>query len=92
VTDVHLARRLEKALGDDERTNELGVRIRVTDVERILVEGEVASEERRHAVLDVIREHEPELLITDHLTVSAEAVVPPPGREAIATPKPDEAR
>ncbi len=82
MSDQHLARRLEKALADDERTNELGITVRA-DADRIVAQGEVASDERRQTVLEVLQELEPEQTITDHLTVSADEVAPPSSREAI---------
>lgn len=82
MNDIHLARRLEKALVDDPRTNELGIRIHAHDG-RIIAQGEVASDERRQRVLDVLHELEPDLHITDQLTLSAEPVSQPPGREEI---------
>jgi hypothetical protein len=82
MSEAHVARRLEKALADDERTNELGVRIQATD-ERVIAVGEVASEERRQAVLSVLREHDPGRTVTDQITISAEALDRPAGHEAM---------
>ncbi|HET7689467.1 MAG TPA: hypothetical protein VFK41_03750 [Nocardioidaceae bacterium] len=82
MNDPHQARRLEKALADDERTHELGVHV-VATPQRILAQGEVASEERRQNVLDVLREHAPDVPVTDQLTVSADAVSPPVSHEGI---------
>lgn len=82
MNDPHLARRLEKALADDERTHELGVHI-VATPQRILAQGEVASEERRQSVLDVLREHAPGIPVTDQLTVSADEVSAPVAHEGI---------
>jgi hypothetical protein len=80
MTDPHLARRLEKALADDARTHELGVRLTVAG-DHLVVQGEVASDERRRAVLDVVHDLEPSIPVTDHLTISGEALDPPKGRE-----------
>lgn len=82
MNDVHLARRLERALADDERTNELGVRIVVTD-DRVVAAGEVASDERRRAVLAVLRDEEPGRPVDDQLTLSAEPMGRQPGHERI---------
>jgi hypothetical protein len=78
----HAARRLEKALGEDERTHELGIKIRASG-DRLIAQGEVASQERRQAVLEVLRDLEPGATITDQLTVSAEALQPPVSIESI---------
>ena len=82
MNDAHLARRLEKALADDERTNELGVHVLATS-ERLVAVGEVATEDRRQTVLEVLHEHEPQLRITDQITVSSAALDPPHRRETI---------
>lgn len=73
MNEVQLVRRLERALADDDRTHEMGVRIVCTG-DRIVAQGEVASEERRRAVLAVIREAEPGLPVSDQLTLTAEPV------------------
>lgn len=83
MNDIHLVRRLEKALVDDPRTHELGIRIHAHEG-LIIAQGEVASDERRHRVLDVLHELEPDLEVTDQLTLSAEPVSQPPGREEIS--------
>jgi hypothetical protein len=83
MTDPYLARRLEKALADDERTHELGVHV-IATADRLVAHGEVASEERRRVVLQVLHEHEPGLTLTDQLTISGDAVQPPVGHEPIA--------
>lgn len=82
MIDEHQARRLETALAEDERTNELGLLVRATE-DRIVVHGEVASAERRDTVLAVLRELVPDLPISDQLTVSAAALREPEGKETI---------
>lgn len=71
----HTNQRVEQAIANDARTNELGVRIECID-QRVLVRGEVASEERRDAVLTVVREQLPEAEIVDHLRLSDAAAAP----------------
>lgn len=73
-----LARDLERTVATDPRTHELGIRLQVRD-DCLVVSGEVASEERRATVLEVIREHVTGLDIVDHIMLSAE---PGPGRPA----------
>jgi hypothetical protein len=82
MNDEHTARRLEKALGEHERTHELGIRIHASG-DRLIAQGEVASHERRQAVLDVLRELAPGATVTDQITVSADALQPPAGTEPI---------
>jgi len=79
----HTNQRVEQAIANDARTNELGVRIDCID-QRVLVRGEVASEERRAAVLEVVREQLPEAEIVDHLHLSD--ATQPPRRAEIVQP------
>lgn len=69
------ARDLERDIATDPRTNELGIRIQVRE-NCLVVSGEVASEERRATVIEVVREHATGLEIVDHIVLSAE---PGPG-------------
>ena len=71
----HTNQRIEQAIANDARTNELGVRIECVD-QRVLVRGEVASAERRDAVLTVVHEQLPEAQIVDHLRLSDETQAP----------------
>lgn len=84
MNDVQLERRLERALIDDERTHEMGVRVVVAGG-RVIASGEVASEERRQAVLAVISEADPGLPVSDQLTLPA--APPPSGHERITPPQ-----
>lgn len=83
MRNEHTNHRVEQAIANDARTNELGVRIDCID-RRVLVRGEVASEERRAAVLDVVREQLPEAEIVDHLRLSD--ATQPPRRAEIVQP------
>lgn len=82
MNDQRTARDLERLVGDDERTHELGVRIRVLGP-RLVVEGQVASEERRQHVLEVLADQATGLEIVDHLTLSAEPTPGAPAHEEI---------
>ncbi|MFD7076591.1 BON domain-containing protein [Nocardioides sp. NPDC059952] len=77
-----LARDLEREIATDPRTNELGIRVEVRS-DHLVVSGEVASEERRATVLEVVREHEPGRDIVDHVMLSAEPGPGGPGHEQI---------
>jgi len=83
MKNEHTNQRVEQAIANDARTNELGVRIDCID-RRVLVRGEVASEERRAAVLEVVREQLPEAEIVDHLRLSDAAQ--PPRRAEVVQP------
>jgi len=77
----HTNQRVEQAIANDDRTNELGVHIECID-RRVLVRGEVASEQRRDAVLAVVHEQLPEAQIIDQLRLS-DATRPPRRTEII---------
>jgi hypothetical protein len=79
----HTNQRVEQAIANDARTNELGVHIESIE-RRVIVRGEVASEERRDAVLTVVHEHLPEAEIVDQLQLSDDTQ--PPGRTEIVEP------
>jgi len=80
----HTNQRVEQAVANDARTNELGVRIECID-RRVLVRGEVASQERRDAVLTVVHEQLPEAEIVDHLRLSD--ATGPPRRTEVVDPR-----
>ncbi len=81
----HTHQRVEQAVANDARTNELGVRVECID-HRVFVRGEVASAERRDAVLEVVREQLPESVIVDYLRLSDSAGAPP--RTEVVEPGP----
>ena len=73
----YVAGRIERALAEDPRTHELGIRADVRgDV--VILRGEVAGEQRRALVADVVSETAPDLVIRNEVSV---AEVHPPGRE-----------
>lgn len=80
----HVSQRVEQAIANDLRTNELGIRVEVID-RRAILRGEVASEERRSAVLAVAREQLPECQIVDELRLSDAA--DPPRRSEVVEPR-----
>ncbi len=77
----HVNQRLEQAIANDLRTNELGIRVEAKD-DRVVLRGEVASEERRAAVLAVAREHLPSSDIVDEIRLS-DAAEPPDRTERV---------
>jgi len=78
----HARHKLEQAVANDLRTNELGITVEMIG-DRIVLRGEVASRERRDAVLTVLHEKAPEIDVTDELVISADDVRPPHGSEVI---------
>jgi hypothetical protein len=82
TTEIQLARRLEKALAEDPRTNELGIQVSVARG-LVVLHGEVASDERRLAVLEVVWDQVPEADVDDRLFISADTVERPSTTEVI---------
>jgi osmotically-inducible protein OsmY len=64
----YLAGRIREALAEDPRTNELGIRV-VVRADQVFVQGQVAADERRERILEVVQEHCPGMKIHDELTV-----------------------
>jgi hypothetical protein len=75
---AYQAGRIERALAEDRRTNELGVRV---EVERgaVYLRGEVAGERRRRLIGEVAREVAPELAVRNEVSVTE--VLPPVTQE-----------
>ena len=80
------ARDLEREIATDPRTNELVIRIQVRG-DHLVVSGEVASQERRSTVLEIIREHDTGLDIVDYIVLSAEPGPGGPEHEQIDPPR-----
>jgi hypothetical protein len=66
----YLAARLRRALAEDPRTSELGVRVIVRG-EQVLISGDVASEQRREELATVLAEVAPELHVYNDVRVVA---------------------
>jgi hypothetical protein len=64
----YLSGRIREALAEDERTNELGIRV-VVRGDQVFVQGQVAADTRRERILEVVREHCPDMDVHDELTV-----------------------
>jgi osmotically-inducible protein OsmY len=72
--DTYVAGQVERALAEDPRTHELGVRAEVAD-KAVILHGEVAGEERRRLVGEVAAQEVPELTVRNEVTVTE--VMPP---------------
>ncbi|WP_339325614.1 BON domain-containing protein [Frankia torreyi] len=70
--DEYLAGELHERLAEDPRVAELGLEVAVADG-CILVEGEVATDDRRRAVADVLAEAVPGRLVRNEVTVIGRA-------------------
>ncbi|MCP2258768.1 BON domain [Streptoalloteichus tenebrarius] len=67
-TPQYAAARLTQALASDPRTAELGVRVQLRG-EHVYLVGEVASEERRRHLTEVVHELAPELTVHNEVGV-----------------------
>jgi uncharacterized membrane protein len=68
---------IERALAEDPRTHELGIRADVRD-DVVYLRGEVAGEERRRLIAEVVADAAPHLTVRNEVSVAA---VHPPGEE-----------
>ncbi|GAA4223300.1 osmotically-inducible protein OsmY [Streptosporangium album] len=73
----YVAARVQRALAEDERTNELGIRVDVRG-EQLFLRGQVSGDERRALIADVAGEAAPGLTVRNEITVME---VRGPGRE-----------
>lgn len=80
TAEQYLAARLRRALAEDPRTTELGVRVTVRG-DHVLLSGDVASAERRGELEAVIHDVAPELTVLDDVKVTP--VGEPEGREEL---------
>jgi BON domain len=76
-TPHYAAGLIERTLAEDPRTHELGIRADVRD-DVVYLRGEVAGEERRQLVGEVVAEAVPNLTVRNEVSVAA---VHPPGQE-----------
>jgi osmotically-inducible protein OsmY len=72
--DVYTAEQVERALTQDDRTNELGVNVEVNG-STVVLRGEVAGTQRRQLIGDVAAEVAPGLTIRNEVQVTE--VLPP---------------
>ncbi|GAA0207114.1 hypothetical protein GCM10010492_00700 [Saccharothrix mutabilis subsp. mutabilis] len=80
TAEQYLAARLRRALAEDPRTTELGVRVTVRG-DHVLLSGDVACAERRAELEAVIHDVAPELTVLDDVKVTP--VGEPEGREEL---------
>ncbi|WP_245568277.1 BON domain-containing protein [Nocardia jiangxiensis] len=69
LSPQYSAANLRRALAEDPRTAELGVRVSVRDNAVVLC-GEVASSRRCRQLEDIVREHAPKLLVHNDIRVT----------------------
>ncbi|MEV0678888.1 BON domain-containing protein [Actinosynnema sp. NPDC050436] len=80
TAEQYLSARLRRALAEDPRTTELGVRVTVRG-DNVLLSGDVACAARRDELEAVIREVAPELTVLDDVRVVPAGE--PDGREEL---------
>lgn len=81
--DTYVAGQVERALAEDPRTHELGVRVEVHG-DAVILHGEVAGEERRRLVGEVAAQEVPRLIVRNQVTVTE---VRPPGEAEVLPPE-----
>ncbi|MBB4918497.1 BON domain-containing protein [Streptosporangium saharense] len=64
----YVAARVQRALAEDDRTNELGIRVDVRGGQ-LFLRGQVSGDERRLLIADVAHEAAPELTLRNEITV-----------------------
>lgn len=64
----YVAARVQRALAEDERTNELGILVDVRG-EQLFLRGQVAAAERRALIANVAGEAAPGLTVRNEITV-----------------------
>ncbi|MBP2703178.1 BON domain-containing protein [Microbispora sp. RL4-1S] len=67
-TPQYVAARVQRALAEDERTNELGIRVDVRG-EQVYLRGQVSCSERRHQIENVARETAPGMRVHNEITL-----------------------
>ncbi|GIH60343.1 MULTISPECIES: BON domain-containing protein [Microbispora] len=67
-TPHYVAARVQRALAEDERTTELGIRVDVRG-EEVYLRGQVSCDERRHQIENVAREAAPGLRLHNEITL-----------------------
>jgi hypothetical protein len=77
---TYQAARIERALAEDPRTHELGVRVEV-ESGLVYLRGEVAGGQRRSLVAEVARDTAPELPVRNEVSVTE--VLPPAAHDEV---------
>jgi osmotically-inducible protein OsmY len=78
TSEQYLSARLRRAIAEDPRTTELGVRVTVRG-DHVLLSGDVACEERRAELETVVHEVAPGMVVMDDVRVVS--VAEPEGSE-----------
>jgi osmotically-inducible protein OsmY len=76
-TPHYVAARVQRALAEDDRTTELGIRVDVRG-DQVYLRGQVTSSERRRQIENVTREATPGLKVHNEITL---VEVSEPGEE-----------
>ena len=82
--DIYVAGQIERALREDPRTHELGVRVEVNG-DDVVLRGQVASAERQRLIARVVEEQAPGLTIRNEVSVTE--VLPPEAPEVLPLPE-----
>ncbi len=82
--DIYIAGQIERALHEDDRTHELGVRVEV-DGDTVVLRGQVAAPERRRLVARVAEDAAPGRTVRNEVSVTE--LQPPDVAEVLPLPE-----
>jgi osmotically-inducible protein OsmY len=82
MDDGYTAEHIHQALASDERVSEPELRVKIVNG-RVIVTGEIHTEERRAAVPDVVHDVDPGLAVDNQTTVMGTTPPSPPTVEHI---------
>jgi hypothetical protein len=83
MPDVYTTEHIRQALASDPRVNEPELRVKVV-AGRVVITGDVPTEERKRAIALVVHDLYPDLVVDDQTSVVADMVPNRPGVEEIA--------
>ena len=80
--DEYALKDLERAICEDDRVTDLGVRLRLRGG-RVVVHGRMLSTQRRDEVLRLVREHCPDCEVVDETSSADDELSTPPARTEV---------
>lgn len=67
-TPQYVAARIQRALAEDDRSNELGIRVDVRG-DHVYLRGQVSGDEHLHLIIEVAREAAPGMTVHNEVTL-----------------------
>ena len=83
MPDIYATEHIRQALASDPRVNEPELRVNVV-AGRVVITGDVPTEERKRAITVVVGEVYPDVVVDDQTNVVADFVPNPPRTEEMA--------